>query len=468
MRHPYEYLCLSPSLARCAAASLIFSIAIADRLLMPEVSIGLLYLLPILIVAASLDRWTLTLTAAICTVLREQFSPHPWDAMWMSRIVLAFLAYLGVGLFASEAARSRKSAAAHARELEGAIARRQSIEHQLTSLVEGSPAAILTVNPEGIILLANEAAHELFRCAPHSMVGRSIDEYLPTLANFRRTKSLRKLVRTMVECDGSRQNGESLLAHVWVSSSGPPSSTGLSIVVFDASQQLRDREEGALHTLTLGARIVASSYFHEVRNLCNAMRVLTTRLERIPGAMDTEEVDGLHSLVKGLEALTAFQINPQAEESFDIASLSAALHHLRIVVTPWFEESEVEVEWYEEKNLPMVRADQAALLQVFLNLARNARRALEDAEVKKFSIRAAVENGQVLIRFSNSGAPVANPETLFQPFQRGATGIGVGLHVSQAIARSFAGDLKYEPAAAGPCFTVVLQPRHTSDLFEDK
>ena len=468
MRHPFEYLFLRPRNAQIAAAALIFGIAVADWSLVPDMAFGLLYFFPIFIVAGSLDRWTLAAAALICAALREQFGPSAWDPSWRGRLILAFLAYFGAGLFISEAARSRKAAAIHAKLVEAEIARRQSVEQQLRSIVEGSPAAILTVDSDGKILLANEAAHELFLSEPQTLPGQSIDDYLPELAKFRQTKSLRKLVRTMVECDCHRKSGEPLLAHVWLSAAGPPSSTGLSVVVFDASEELRDREEGALHTLILGARIVASSYFHEVRNLCNAMRVLTTRLERLPGAMDTEEVEGLHSLVKGLETLTSVQMHPEAEESFDIASLRAVLNHLRIVVSPWFEEDEVKVSWFEAGDLPLVRADQSSLLQVFLNLARNARRALEEAERKQFDVSASVENSHVLVRFHNSGPPVKNPQTIFQPFRPGAAGIGVGLHVSQAIARSFGGDLRYEAVPDGSCFTVVLEPRHVSDLFADK
>ena len=468
MRHLFEYLFLGRGNAQIAATALIAVVAVAAWWLGQDLSLGLLYFFPIFIVAASLDRWTLAASALICAVLREQFGPLPWDPAWQGRLILAFLAYFGTGLFISEAARSRRAAEMHAKVLDAEIERCQSIEQQLRSIVEGSPAAILTVDSDGKILLANEAAHELFRCEPQTLPGQSIDDYLPELAKFRQTKSLRKLVRTMVECDCHRKGGEAILAHVWLSAAGPPSATGLSVVVFDASEELRDREEGALHTLILGARIVASSYFHEVRNLCNAMRVLTTRLERLPGAMDTEEVEGLHSLVKGLETLTSVQMHPEAEESFDIASLRAVLNHLRIVVTPWFEEDEVEAKWYEAGDLPLVRADQSSLLQVFLNLARNARRALEEAERKQFDVSANVENGHVLVRFHNSGPPVKNPQTIFQPFRPGAAGIGVGLHVSQAIARSFGGDLRYEPVPDGSCFTVILEPRHVSDLFADR
>jgi C4-dicarboxylate-specific signal transduction histidine kinase len=62
------------------------------------------------------------------------------------------------------------------------------------------------------------------------------------------------------------------------------------------------------------------------------------------------------------------------------------------------------------------------------------------------------------VRFEDSGPGVAEPDRLFAPFQPGANGAGLGLYVSRAILRSYGGDLKWEPRAAGSCFTIELEP----------
>lgn len=93
-----------------------------------------------------------------------------------------------------------------------------------------------------------------------------------------------------------------------------------------------------------------------------------------------------------------------------------------------------------------------------MNLATNASRALENAERKELAITAAaVDNGRIEVRFSNSGPPIAEPENLFKPFESGSSGRGLGLYVARAILRSFGGDLSYEPVKAGCCFAVTLQ-----------
>ena len=101
-----------------------------------------------------------------------------------------------------------------------------------------------------------------------------------------------------------------------------------------------------------------------------------------------------------------------------------------------------------------------------MNLARNASRVLETAEPKEFAVNATVEGPKVLVRFRNSGPPVAHPDLLFKPFQPEAAGRGIGLYVSRAIMRSYGGDLRYEPLPGGSCFTVVLERGATWYMYK--
>jgi signal transduction histidine kinase len=68
-----------------------------------------------------------------------------------------------------------------------------------------------------------------------------------------------------------------------------------------------------------------------------------------------------------------------------------------------------------------------------------------------------VKDGWASIRFEDSGPGISNPERLFQPFQQGADGSGLGLYVSRAVVRSYGGELRFEPRAQGSCFVLELQ-----------
>jgi two-component system, LuxR family, sensor kinase FixL len=443
-------------IAIIAVGLLTVAIAFLDWLIVPNVSLGLLYFLPILL-AAHLAPREIAALALVSTLLREQFGPLHWGDDLAARSVITFIAFLGVGLLAREIDLHQKTVEAYARALADQVQLRGVSEQQLRGLVEGSPAPILTLDPEGRVLMANEATHELLRCASQSLPGQSIDAYLPALAALRETTRVRHVIRTLIECTGHRLDGEAFLAQVWVSSYGAPGAMDLSVVIFDSSEQLRNREEVSMEALATGARVIMGGFWHEIRNLCTAMRLSVNSLQQRPGMADAEEVEGLRSLMNGLERLTASGLRPESPQTFDVASLRAILDHLRIVIEPWFQESQMTVRWQETPDLLLIRADHHGLLQVCLNLARNAHRALQRTERKEFTIRSTVEGGQVFLRFHNTGVPIADAEALFRPFQPAAAGSGLGLYVSRAIVRSFGGNLRYEPVADGCCFAVVLE-----------
>jgi signal transduction histidine kinase len=319
----------------------------------------------------------------------------------------------------------------------------------------------------GKVVLANESAHELLGVERQSLAGQSIDDYLPDMVKLRQVPGVRHFVRTMIEGTGYRRGGQAFLAHIWVSSYGPPSATGLAAVVFDASEHLRTNEEVGLHSLAASARVIMGAFWHEIRNLSSAMRVLVDALMQRPTVADTEEFGGLKSLVDSLEKLSYAELHPVSERSFDTASLRAALDQLRIVIEPSFQEQQIAMHWRLPKDLPLVRADKHALLQVFLNLTRNASRALETTEGKQLIVTANVEQGHVKVRFHNSGPPISNPDTLFKPLDSTGSERGLGLYVARAIVRSFGGDLHHEPVKSGCCFAVSLELTELWYIFRE-
>jgi two-component system C4-dicarboxylate transport sensor histidine kinase DctB len=94
----------------------------------------------------------------------------------------------------------------------------------------------------------------------------------------------------------------------------------------------------------------------------------------------------------------------------------------------------------------------------FLNLAQNSNRAMLSSVQKELTIEARDEEECVVVRVSDTGPGVTNPDELFEPFHRRTAIKGLGLYVSRAIAHSFHGDLRYTPMESGCCFTLELLP----------
>jgi PAS domain S-box-containing protein len=183
-------------LTSCAITTVV---AFVDWWTKPYVSLGFLYLFPIILAAAFIPRWATALLAISCAVLAEVFSSL---APSFVRLMFEALALAGCGLFVAELVRNR----------------RLTLESQarLEALVETSPAAIVTVDERGFIELANRAAGELMAPRGGNLVGTPIAAFLPELHHALRWEEAPQF-RASMQCRGHRGNGETFTADVWFS-----------------------------------------------------------------------------------------------------------------------------------------------------------------------------------------------------------------------------------------------------------
>jgi two-component system sensor kinase FixL len=447
----------SRSAALARAGLLITVIALVDWRVESNISLGFLYLFPMLLVGASLPRWQIAMAAATCSVLVEWFDPFPFGIPeGVPRMILAFAAFLGAGLFVFELTKNRQNALSHIQQIEKEAELRRDAEEQLKVLIESSPAAILTLDGEGRVLLANEAAHGLLGFETGSLPGEHIGAYLPALASVPSWAKSTQPFRTEMECRGRRRNGDLFLASAWFATYRTRSGPRLAAVVMDVSENLRDREESSLRQFMAGSRILVAMVCHEIRNLCGAIVAVHGKLGHTAALAGNEDYRALATLVQGLDKIASLELRQTTAAEMTGADLGSVLDELRIVIEPSLRESGVDVCWEIPASLPLVWADRQTLLQVFLNLTKNSSRAMESCDRKRLTIRAATEGERVLVRVEDSGPGISDPDRLFQPFQPGAAGAGLGLYVSRALIRGFRGDLLYEPRMDGGCFVIAL------------
>ncbi len=440
------------------AAVMIAIVALLDWRVEGNVFFGFLYLFPMLILGSRLPRWQLAAVAVGCTFLAEWLGPGHWQPHpGIPRDIFIFTAYFGTGLFAYESARNRQLTMEHIQEMEQEVDLRRDAEQQLKILIESSPAAIVTMDATGKVLMANQAAHQLLRFEPETLPGWSLKTFLPPLASVPYGGQSTPSFRTAMQCYGRRRDGEVFLADVWFSSYQTRSGPRLAAMLVDVSEDLRDREEFSLHQLMTGSRLVVGAVAHEIRNLCSAISVVQANLARNPALARNEDFQALGNLVEGLEKVATLELR-QSAGSDQLASvdLYAVLDELRIVTEVPLRESDVLIRFELPKGLPRVWADRHHLLQILLNLIKNSQRAVQDENRKEITIRVAHEEGRVVVRVCDTGPGVVAPDRLFQPFQRGAEASGLGLYISRAFARAFDGDLRYESGPDGWCFALDL------------
>jgi PAS domain S-box-containing protein len=334
---------------------------------------------------------------------------------------------------------------------------RREAEEQLRLLVESSPAAILTTDGKGTVVAGNVAADNLFGIPEgESVRGRDIARYLPVLRDALRLDVAREGLRTAAKCQGYRESGDIFQAHIWFSSYLSREGPRLAAIVVDSSEEMRDREEQGLQQLLRGNRIAAAAVAHEVRNFCGAIALRSLNLAERYQLDGDADYAGLSTLVAGLESLASLELQFRSQEQMEQVELREILNDLRILIESDWHDIDGSVGWAIPDNLPLVIAEPRGLVQAFLNLAQNSWRAVQEGGRRVLEIGVSVSGDRVAVRFDDFGPGVSDPARLFQPFQSGASGTGLGLYVSRVIVRSYGGDLRYEPGPVGSSFVIEL------------
>ncbi len=119
---------------------------------------------------------------------------------------------------------------------------------------------------------------------------------------------------------------------------------------------------------------------------------------------------------------------------------------------------------------PELRAtfDRDAVTRIVGNLIDNAEKYSRDAEDRTIALRAAtvrhegLEVVEVTVADHGQGVPPSSRSKLFKPFARGVAndgpaGLGLGLALSQSLARAMGGELEYRERSQGASFVLRLR-----------
>lgn len=379
------------------------------------------------------------------------------------------------------------------RMLERLQAARQNLEkseERYRRLFATAPDALLLLNSEGEIVLANQAACELLNRPVEMLVGHDVLEFLPEEVHELVLTMYRQLVYEKIEVEGEltmpQENGTTSRIVWWkgtplLTSDGEIS--GLLIYGRDISQ----RKENEAKLLAYSERLeemvaertealnkahqqmvrqeklavlgrLAGSVGHDLRNplavLSNAIYFLRTKHQ---DPLTLEYLDIMAGEIRRAEAIVADLLNfartkePQRE---------------RIAIKPFIERvlqrvkrpDNVQVELDIADSIPQMYVDPIQIEQVFVNLIQNAYDAMPDGGV--LTIRAYSQDGQVCVEVRDTGTGISdeNMEHLFEPlFTTKPKGIGLGLASSKNLVEVNGGTIKVSTAEGeGTNFTVCL------------
>ncbi len=436
-----------------AALALLVAVMIVDYAVV-DPSLGVLYIIPVLVAAVVLNRWQAVLFALCCATLRQLLLENLTPIESLLRFLMAFSANTAGGLLVVEMVRNRNLAEAHASEIEMQQQLRREIEDHLRVLAESSPAAIFTADEDGRLLSHNRATLEMLGVAGPADID-SVGDCLPVLRDALKLQTRASGFRTATQCTGRRADGDPFIAQLWFSIYESAEGRRLAAIAVDSSEEIREREEQNLRQILENNRVIAGAVSHEIRNVCGAISLVHANLRRhLP---ESEDLRALGSLVEGLGEIAASDLHNKVRRTLNPIGIREVLDDLRVVIEPAWSELGGSIEWSIPPRLPQVFAEPFGLTQALLNLSQNSLRAVDGRPRRELRIEAELQNGKVALILHDSGPGVADPQRLFEPFQRGSTHAGLGLYVSRAILRGFGGDLRHEPSTEGCRFVVLLQ-----------
>lgn len=195
---------------------------------------------------------------------------------------------------------------------------------------------------------------------------------------------------------------------------------------------------GMLLNLQLLARRIASRQPHE------RLGVLVRRVE-----CEVQRMTRLLDEFRGMSRRQSFLLEPVAPR--------ALLEHLVADHRAEYEARDVRLVLRCKPGLPAIRVDRCKMLQVLLNLGKNAVEAMGRGG-GTLTLGARVERDGVLMTVADTGPGVPDGIDVFEPFATTkADGTGLGLSVARQIVAGHGGELRYESKPGhGTTFMVWL------------
>jgi two-component system nitrogen regulation sensor histidine kinase GlnL len=340
------------------------------------------------------------------------------------------------------------------------------------------PHPILTIDADGRITSANTASEDFFQMSEAQLERARLEDILPfgspvfaVIEDARRRRSVINEYRIDL---GTPRIGMDKIVDVNAIPLLPDAS---NVVIMLQERTIADKMDrqlthrGAARSVTaLGAMLA-----HEIKNPLSGIRgaaqLLESELgddERALTRLICDETDRIVKLVDRFEVFT--DERPAEREAVNIHFV---LDHVKRIAQAGFARHIRFVETYDP-SLPPVNANRDQLIQIFLNLVKNAAEAIgEDAVDGEIELTTAFRPG-VRLRVAGSAQPVALPlefcvrdngpgvpsellAHLFDPFVTNKpSGTGLGLALVAKIVGDHGGTIECESHPRRTTFRVLM------------
>ncbi|MDR2506657.1 MAG: PAS domain-containing sensor histidine kinase [Candidatus Accumulibacter sp.] len=246
--------------------------------------------------------------------------------------------------------------------------------------------------------------------------------------------------------------------------------TGLILELWPIDQQIRARREELLLEQQQASRELIRNLAHEIKNPLGGLRGAAQLLEHElnnPGLREytqviIKEADRLQDLMKRL-------LSPHQPMRPEPVNIHEILERVRSLLTAEFQKTLVIRRDYDT-SLPKLTGDREQLIQVVLNIARNAAQAIQQtAEAGRITFRTRVARQVTLVKRRHRlalslqviddgpGIPPDIRERIFFPLVSGREGgSGLGLTLAQTFIQQHQGLIECESRPGDTCFTILM------------
>ncbi|WP_284620680.1 PAS domain S-box protein [Aquabacterium humicola] len=342
------------------------------------------------------------------------------------------------------------------------------------AIVDHAMDAIVTADPEGRIVEFNPAAEAMFGWSREQVLGQPHENLVPERYRERQ-RALREQAVRQVEgnayigrrwclraqrADGSEFPAEAI---VWraESSGGMLFTASLrDITEQQRSAELIERQRNELRQseklTTMGSLLAGVA--HELNNPLAVVMGRASLLEELgSGTAMQQEAQRVREAAQrcGRIVRTFLNMARQRKAVLGQVQLNDVVRGAAEMLGYVLRTNAIRVELRLAAQLHVVQADGDQLGQVVLNLMVNAQQAMSGVQgLRQLLVETGQEEGRVWLRVADSGpgVPTELRGRIFAPFfttKSEGVGTGLGLSVSQSIAREHGGDLVLEECAGG-------------------
>ncbi|WP_051182921.1 ATP-binding protein [Desulfocurvibacter africanus] len=386
----------------------------------------------------------------------EPFEHARWQDLRITLIISAVLLLLGfagvVSLYWAQSYRASRRLLQDTRALAAEV-------------VSSLPAALLVLDPQGRISLANESAEELFGTRHCELVGRPVQEVLPAelgrlLDDTGATHSAEAIERELdATIPGRGRVPVSASVSRIVTEDGHGVGTVLTLRDLSEIRQLQEELRRKEKLAAVGR--LAAGVAHEIRNPLSSIKGFATYFGGLfeEGSENKEsarimirEVDRLNRVITELlEYTRPMEIKPAAVDVTDLVA-----HSLRLVRED-ARVSGVDVRYTPNGPLP-ARLDPDRISQALLNLLLNAIQAMDTGGALDVGLARKGRHLTISVRDTGKGIAPEDVGRIFDPyFTTKPKGTGLGLAIVQKIVEAHGGEIAVESEPGqGSTFTMML------------